>query len=202
MHCTGAAVPKAGTGLGVLTPQEWDWNSCDAERISPSLCHLPGTALIRSWLCFLTKWGGRGRGKLMTSLISAAALQIWNNQQLLRVSVAFKNTISKCQVNVLWEQWDSRTQCEHQIASAATRTSGILRGKRTGEVFGGVFLSAFLLKAKFPFSHACPRHKTRTKPVWDGRLKTKPSWMSNAACIFYDRGKSKPTLKCAYFLFR
>lgn len=40
----------------------------------------------------------------MTSLISAAALQIWNNQQLLRVSVAFKNTISKCQVNVLWEQ--------------------------------------------------------------------------------------------------
>lgn len=64
--------------------------------------------------------------KLITTLVSVAALKIRNSQELRNVRMAFKNNISKCQVNVLWEQCDSRTRYEHQIVSAATRTCGIL----------------------------------------------------------------------------
>lgn len=45
-----------------------------------------------------------GEEKLITTLVSIAALKIRNSQELLNVRMAFKNNILKCQVNVLWEQ--------------------------------------------------------------------------------------------------
>lgn len=63
--------------------------------------------------------------KLITILALLTALKTRNSQEL-NVQMALKTSISKCQVNVLWEQCDSRTWYEHQIASAATRTCGIL----------------------------------------------------------------------------
>lgn len=63
--------------------------------------------------------------KLITTLAPLTALRTRNSQEL-NSQMALKTGISKCQVNVLWEQRDSRTRYEHQIASAATKTCGIL----------------------------------------------------------------------------
>lgn len=63
--------------------------------------------------------------KLITTLAPLTALKMRNIQKL-NVQMALKTSISKCQVNVFWEQCDSRTRYKHQIASAATRTCGIL----------------------------------------------------------------------------
>lgn len=101
--------------------------------------------------------------KLITTLAPLTALRTRNSQEL-NSQMALKTGISKCQVNVLWEQRDSRTRYEHQIASAATKTCGILWGKHNGEIESlfqlfFFFFPVFLLKVKFYFSHACPRHK-------------------------------------------
>lgn len=64
--------------------------------------------------------------KLITTLAPLLTAPKIRNSQELNVQMALKTSISKCQVNVLWEQCDSRTPYEHQIASAATRTCGIL----------------------------------------------------------------------------
>lgn len=71
--------------------------------------------------------------KLITTLAPLTALKAKNSQEL-NSQTALKTSISKCQVNVLWEQRDSRTRYEHQIASAATKTCGILWGKHNGDI--------------------------------------------------------------------
>lgn len=159
--CMKAAPQKPGAGS--MWAVWCSWHSTSTCSVSLLLClwdkfchFLRESFYLRLNFFFFFSLMGE---KLITALASLTALKTRSSQEL-NVQTALKTSISKCQVNVLWEQCDSRTWYEHQIASAATRTCGILWGKHDGEIESLFQLfSVFLLKVKFYFSHACPRHK-------------------------------------------